>query len=205
MPFPATSSSVPAALVGLTNQQLWTQYGLAMEGSLAPAGAVSYANGAGLAGTPQVGPDYYRLVSPVSVTSGPAYTLQYLYFHNGDPVGGPVTDPTTVTLRPGWNVITRVINGATHSWLVDYVVPAQATSLAITGLNYPQPVGTPVTITVTALDANGNPVTGYAGKVTFHSSDLSAALPASYTFTSSDQGSHTFVVTFNTAGRSRSR
>jgi plastocyanin len=52
--------------------------------------------------------------------------------------------------------------------------------------------GSPFDVTVTAVDANGNTVTGYTGTVGFSSTDSSAVLPAHYTFTSSDQGTHMF-------------
>ena len=63
--------------------------------------------------------------------------------------------------------------------------------------------GSPFDVTVTAADSNGNVVPGYTGTVTFISTDpYPAVLPANYTFTSSDQGSHTFSggVTLFTAG-----
>jgi hypothetical protein len=63
--------------------------------------------------------------------------------------------------------------------------------------------GTPLDITVTALDASGNIDSAYQGTVTFTSSDAyPGLLPADYTFTSSDQGTHTFSggVTLYTAG-----
>src|SRR5262249_36300057 len=51
----------------------------------------------------------------------------------------------------------------------------------------------PFSITVTAQDSNGNVVPSYAGTVTFSSSDPNApVLPADYTFTAADQGTHTF-------------
>src|SRR5260370_11429818 len=52
----------------------------------------------------------------------------------------------------------------------------------------------------TANDAYGNLATGYRGTVHFTSSDAAASLPANYTFTSADGGSHTFSATLNTAG-----
>src|SRR5262249_33458427 len=52
--------------------------------------------------------------------------------------------------------------------------------------------GTPVSLTVTALDAANNTVTAYAGTVHFTSTDPSAGLPADYTFTAADGGVHTF-------------
>jgi hypothetical protein len=63
--------------------------------------------------------------------------------------------------------------------------------------------GTPFDITVTALDASSNIDSTYQGTVTFTSSDAyPGLLPADYTFTPSDQGTHTFSggVTLYTAG-----
>jgi sugar lactone lactonase YvrE len=63
--------------------------------------------------------------------------------------------------------------------------------------------GTPFDVSITALDANGNIDTNYQGTVTFTSSDAyPGLLPADYTFTSADQGTHTFSggVTLYTAG-----
>lgn len=56
------------------------------------------------------------------------------------------------------------------------------------------------TLKVTMRDPAGNPVTGYTGTVQFSSSDQAAGLPANYTFTPSDAGSHTFQVSLTTAG-----
>jgi DNA-binding beta-propeller fold protein YncE len=56
------------------------------------------------------------------------------------------------------------------------------------------------TFTVTALDPAGNVVTGFRGTVRFASTDSSAFLPADYTFTAADAGSHTFTATLNTNG-----
>jgi hypothetical protein len=53
--------------------------------------------------------------------------------------------------------------------------------------------GTAFSITVTALDANNNTITDFAGTVHFTSTDGSAVLPSDYTFQSSDAGSHTFT------------
>ena len=49
---------------------------------------------------------------------------------------------------------------------------------AVTGLPASIEAGTLQTMTVTALDANGNPVTNYTGTVHFTSSDPNALLPA---------------------------
>jgi hypothetical protein len=67
-------------------------------------------------------------------------------------------------------------------------VPTQATAAAA------------FSFTVTARDANNNALTSYTGTVQFSSSDPGAALPAAYTFLSSDSGSKQFSATLQTAG-----
>ncbi len=82
------------------------------------------------------------------------------------------------------------------------VQAAAATSLTVTGIPSPQPLGTAGSITITAKDTYGNIATGYTGTVQFSSSDSTANLPSNYTFVAGDNGVHTFTngVTFNTAG-----
>jgi hypothetical protein len=53
--------------------------------------------------------------------------------------------------------------------------------------------GTPFAVTITAKDASNSTITGYVGTVAFQSTDDAATLPASYTFTSTDGGLHTFT------------
>ncbi len=60
--------------------------------------------------------------------------------------------------------------------------------------------GGAVTLTVTVRDRTGEIAPGFAGRVTFRSSDPAATLPAPYTFTAADAGSHPFALTLNTAG-----
>jgi hypothetical protein len=52
VPFPVAEPGVPAAYVGLTSQQLWNQFGLAVGGTLAPVGAISLPEISGLIGPP---------------------------------------------------------------------------------------------------------------------------------------------------------
>jgi hypothetical protein len=72
------------------------------------------------------------------------------------------------------------------------VQPAAASKFVLTGPRGVSP-GVPFSLTLTALDAYGNVVTGYTGTVHLSSSDGTATLPANYTFTASDQGVHTFT------------
>ncbi len=73
-------------------------------------------------------------------------------------------------------------------------------SFAVSGFPSPSTAGTAGSFTVTALNADGTVNTGYTGTVTFGSSDPQAMLPANYTFTTGDQGVHTFTATLDTAG-----
>jgi hypothetical protein len=80
------------------------------------------------------------------------------------------------------------------------VNPAAASNFVVSGFPSPTTAGVSQNFTVTALDAFGNAATGYRGTVHFTSSDAQAALPANYTFTATDAGTHTFTATLKTAG-----
>jgi hypothetical protein len=56
------------------------------------------------------------------------------------------------------------------------------------------------TITVTGQTSGNGMDCLYTGRITFTSSDGAAVLPANYTFTKRDAGSHTFTVTLKTNG-----
>jgi hypothetical protein len=56
------------------------------------------------------------------------------------------------------------------------------------------------TMALTVSDPFGNTVTDFSGTVHFSSSDPHAALPADYTFTATDSGTHTFGALLATAG-----
>jgi hypothetical protein len=62
------------------------------------------------------------------------------------------------------------------------------------------PTGIPLSVVVSAVDRFGNVTTGYTDTVHFASTDPQAVLPADYTFTAADAGSHTFTATLKTAG-----
>jgi hypothetical protein len=53
--------------------------------------------------------------------------------------------------------------------------------------------GVAFSLTVTVQDAYGNVVTGYTGTIHFSSTDRTATLPANYTFTTTNNGMHTFT------------
>jgi hypothetical protein len=80
------------------------------------------------------------------------------------------------------------------------VTPLAPVSLSVTKLPSPTTAGTVTSVTVTAVDIYGNTARSYADTVHFSSSDAQASLPADYTFTAADGGTHTFQVTLKTAG-----
>ncbi len=86
-------------------------------------------------------------------------------------------------------------------------IPASptVTHFAITTSASSITAGGTVDVTLTAEDSQNNPVPSYTGSVQLSSTDTnavwnSAGLPASYTFTTADAGSHSFSVTLTTAG-----
>ena len=60
--------------------------------------------------------------------------------------------------------------------------------------------GKAVGVTVTAVDAAGHLVPGFAGSVKLTSTDPKATLPLPYAYTPAVRGTHRFVVTLRTAG-----
>jgi hypothetical protein len=80
------------------------------------------------------------------------------------------------------------------------LVPQRVTGLHVVAMPTTVTAGESVSITVTAVDQNGNPVPSYAGTVHFTSSDPQAVLPDDYTFTADDMGTHTFAAILGTAG-----
>jgi hypothetical protein len=77
------------------------------------------------------------------------------------------------------------------------VLPAR---FVLSGFPSPVSAGARNRFVLRAVDAAGNPDPGYSGTVHFASSDLQADLPADYTFTSSDRGTHVFLAGLKTAG-----
>jgi hypothetical protein len=78
--------------------------------------------------------------------------------------------------------------------------PGPVARLAMVASPTATTVGAAVGLTVTAQDAQGNPVPTYADTVHFTSTDPQATLPADYTFAAGDGGAHTFGATLATAG-----
>jgi hypothetical protein len=120
--FPS-GAAVPPQLIGKTNQQLLTQFGLAIGGALAPAGATTTPRIHGLLGAPKTPPVPLKLLSPESTTKLSGYQLIY-----ADAAGHRVVDPQLVNLHSGWNLLTRTVGRAPRSFLVyGYATPPKFT------------------------------------------------------------------------------
>jgi hypothetical protein len=133
-------------------------------------------------------------LGPLADNGGPTQTMALLLgspaIAAADPNGAPSTDQRGVSRSSTPSI------GA-----YEYVAQAVVDHFQIT-VSASATAGTAVSVTITALDANGQPVTGYTGTVHFTSTDPSAMLPDDYTFTAADAGTHVFTAgaTFFTAG-----
>jgi subtilase family serine protease len=170
----------------------WSQFGGTSDAAPQWAGLIAIA-------------DQGRALAGLGSLDGPSQTLPMLYsisagdYHdittggNGTFSAGPGYDLVTGRGTPLANLVvadlvgSQSVQGATH-----FSVSAPSSSTA----------GSAFSVTVTALDGNGNTFAGYTGTVHFTSSDTIAGLPFDYTFTAADNGVHTFtnLVTLKTAG-----
>ncbi len=117
--------------------------------------------------------------------------------------GGHNFAPGVTLNTPGAQTV--MISDGTLQYTRHIIVSGAASpsnQLVVGGFPNPATAGAAGSITVTAEDANGKVLTGYMGKVHFTSTDPNAVLPADYTFTPGDAGTHTFtnLVTLKTAG-----
>jgi uncharacterized delta-60 repeat protein len=109
--------------------------------------------------------------------------------------GAPAIYPSTGTDTADAG---KIVTAGSHVARFLPSAPASAPSFVVTGPSSTT-AGASFAVTVTATDSNGNVLTNYTGTVDFASLDAQADLPANYTFTTADQGVHTFTVTLKTA------
>jgi hypothetical protein len=103
--------------------------------------------------------------------------------------GLPVADVQDLQLDPSRDLLIAATYGR-GAWSAQATGPLAALSLSLpTQIFAPNK---PFDVTVRAVDSAGRSVASYTGTVGFTSSDPTATLPASYTFTAADQGVHTF-------------
>ncbi len=111
-----------------------------------------------------------------------------------------------VVEKAGTHRFTATVTGVPAVQSSEFTITAGAVSrLGLVGLVSPVAAGAAGSLEVTAYDAFDNVVTGYTGQVGFTSTDTAATLPANYTFTPGDQGTHVFTngVTLQTSGPQR--
>ena len=117
------------------------------------------------------------------------------------PLSGSFADvavyPNTGTANDG-NIV--VVGQSGNNILVARFLSASSPSITASGYPTTITAGSAGSFTIAAYDPLGNPNPGYTGTIHFTSSDPNAKLPADYTFTAADQGSHTFSATFETGG-----
>ena len=115
------------------------------------------------------------------------------------PAGSGLTLNNAVAINNSGQILVQATDtaGTEHAVLL---TPAPTPSFVLTGVPSSTTAGSTFTFTVTATNPDGTTDTGYTGTVQFTSSDPQAVLPANYTFTTADQGVHTFTATLKTAG-----
>jgi hypothetical protein len=136
---------------------------------------------------------------------------------NGDGTFGPETDVITNSLVSDYSPASDPVNALAvgdfdRDGFPD-IAGIESSGSADVAINTSPRVGLQMTVgpasatagvarsvTVSAFDLAGNPDPMYTGTVYFTSSDYQADLPAAYTFTAADHGTHTFRATLKTAG-----
>jgi hypothetical protein len=147
----SVNSNVPSQLLNQTNLQLWNQFGLAVGGIVAPAGAsTSNPKISGLVGpaTPtaplvnrtsdefvntNTAPYYLSYTVPDPTNQLPNGTVNGIKYSHSNIGNATVSEGTATTLQPGWNLVTRTILNQLHTFLIfnDIFGPQfQLTSLA---------------------------------------------------------------------------
>lgn len=115
VPFPAETAPdwMPSELIGKTNTELWTQFGIAPGGTIAPEDAAEVDRVNGLVGSRSEYQMPLQLRSAKYTNQLAGYELRYI-----DENGELIVDAATVDLREGWNLLTRMVNGQTRTFFV---------------------------------------------------------------------------------------
>jgi hypothetical protein len=175
--------------------------------------------------------DWFQFSAPVTVTAGQTFSLTVTVRDQFDGVDTGYTgtvsfadqyDPGATVPAPytfkasdkGVHTFTGFVfdlafvhdltvqdNLGNRSFTSVPVVPAVPKTVVVTTLSSII-TGRPMPLFVTLRDQFGNVAWNTTDAISFSSTDLSAALPASYVFTPSDYGSHRFTVTMNTGSAS---
>ena len=123
------------------------------------------------------------------------------YTFNAADAGSHTFSVTLKTAGTQSVTVRDATNAAATGTQSNITVRASSVAASVNVSGFPATVaGVAKNFTVAIKDAYGNNVTSFVGAVTFSSSDAKAVLPASYTFTAADAGSHVFSATLKTAG-----
>ncbi|MBI2804803.1 MAG: hypothetical protein HYX68_07450 [Planctomycetes bacterium] len=149
-----------------------------------------------------------RMLAGLDTLDGATETLPALYAMPAsafrDTTSGSSTGTPRYSSGPGYDLVTG--RGSPYAdRIVAHLVGQAPSSPGVTHFSVSTnassvTAGDAFTITVTALDAAGAVVPDYVGTVHFSSTDPGAILPTNYTFSSGDQGTHSFLVTLKKAG-----
>jgi hypothetical protein len=119
-------------------------------------------------------------------------------FH--DVTSGTSTGTPNYSAGPGYDYVTGIGTPVANQVVSALVGTPVANDTLLIAAPSSATAGTSFGVTVTAHNASGSTDPNYRGTVHLTSSDGQALLPANYTFTAGDAGSHTFTVTLQTPG-----
>src|SRR5439155_11789809 len=140
---------------------------------------------------------------PALNSASPQEVMTTLYKNPGDfhdITGGTSTGSPNYTPGPGYDYVTGLGSPFADLVIGSFVPSTASNDKLVLAAATAATAGTSFSVTITAQNASGATDTGYLGTIHFTSSDAQGVLPANYTFTATDKGSHTFTVTLKTAG-----
>ena len=143
---------------------------------------------------------------PALDSTSPQEVMNILYKNPGDfhdITSGTSTGSPHYSAGPGYDYVTGLGSPMANLVVGSLVGTSTAGTVRHAGPGCDRPPrrrATSFSLTVTAENSSGATDTGYLGTIHFTSSDVQAGLPANFTFTAADDGTHTFTVTLKTAG-----
>ncbi|MFL5322113.1 MAG: kelch repeat-containing protein, partial [Myxococcaceae bacterium] len=133
-------------------------------------------------------------------STDPAAVLPPALVFNGTEGGTKSSTPATL-MTAGVRTFTATTGSVSGAHANITVTSGAASRIAVTGFSAAVTAGTSNPLQVAVLDSAGNPVTNFAGTVTFTSTDPAATIPPPIVFTGSEGGSGTSAAaTLRTAG-----
>jgi hypothetical protein len=145
-----------------------------------------------------VATDYRGIVTFASSDSKAGLPATYTFT---DADAGTKTFSVTLKTSGGQ---TFTVSDASNNW-TSFQQDIQVSPAALAGFSFKTSsnatLGQAYTFTVSAVDAYGNTIPDYTGRVHFTGpTNSGSVMPADYTFTSTDQGQHVFSATFGSEG-----